>query len=694
MALPTLNVTPGSGATINTLPNAPATTASSVSVALATDQSPVPVTAASLPLPTGAMPAAGGSVALAAGTNVVGGVTVADPASGHVANVFQFHNADNVALGGTAYGLNTGGVAQLLNAAGNLDRQREAGVDGVPAQGVASGAASFAMQFKTSIASAIAAGAQTVTPAAMSGIVGGVSWSIQVGSALIVDSGASKEVVIVSAIGSSTFTAVFAKAHSTSPVLVTGFVYNQGRDASGENDGATGSGTAVAAEYAYNAGDPSGGNFDRARNLNAKGLTTETISAGGGASSTSLTLAAAAGLQPGTKVLLYKSSTFPASGSFESVNVDLSYAPGSTSVPLASAIVGGVGYDTIGYDAFSALGPQLNGFLPFGVGIEEAAIFDPASGKYYVERAATQDAMPPQNVVVMTPGLWNGATVDRATGSASRGLDVNVKPQALAYTNVGGYLPGAVSAAAISAAGTLGGWVPGDTMTLDAVGAPVTASAVFAVATTQVVGTPTIAAAGAFTGTTGNYNVVGTTGTGAKFQINCTLTNGSGITAVLGIVYGGAYTANPTTLTAEPVAYAGLTGATLSIKMGPATLTVPTPGSYAPATAAQVATVTAARTPNATSGAGSLTGVTVTPAFAGLATQVAAASASRKRLFLQNISGSNLGYSFFTTAPALGVPGTETLAPLNSIDESGDVVSNQAFYVIGSAFAAYSARTM
>ncbi len=324
MALPTLNVTPGSGATINTLPNAPATTANSVSVALATDQSPVPVTAASLPLPTGAMPAAGGSVALAAGTNVVGGVTVADPASGHVANVFQFHNADNVALGGTAYGLNTGGVAQLLNAAGNLDRQREAGVDGVPAQGVASGAASFAMQFKTSIASAIAAGAQTVTPAAMSGIVGGVSWSIQVGSALIVDSGASKEVVIVSAIGSSTFTAVFAKAHSTSPVLVTGFVYNQGRDASGENDGATGSGTAVAAEYAYNAGDPSGGNFDRARNLNAKGLTTETISAGGGASSTSLTLAAAAGLQPGTKVLLYKSSTFPASGSFESVNVDLS----------------------------------------------------------------------------------------------------------------------------------------------------------------------------------------------------------------------------------------------------------------------------------------------------------------------------------------------------------------------------------
>jgi hypothetical protein len=54
MALPTLSVTPGTGATINTLPNAPALTANSVSVALATDQPAVLVTAASLPLPSGA----------------------------------------------------------------------------------------------------------------------------------------------------------------------------------------------------------------------------------------------------------------------------------------------------------------------------------------------------------------------------------------------------------------------------------------------------------------------------------------------------------------------------------------------------------------------------------------------------------------------------------------------------------------
>ncbi len=442
MALPTLNVTPGSGATINTLPNAPATTANSVSVALATDQTSVPVTVASLPLPTGAMPANGGSVALAAGINVVGGVIVADPVSGHYANVFQFHNADNVALGATAYGINTGGVAQLLNAAANLDRQREAGVDGVPAQGIASGAASFAMQFKTSSANTISTGGQTVTPVAMSGVIGGVGWSIQTGSALVVDSGLNKEVVVVSAVTAGAFTATFAKAHSTTPIQITGFVYNQGRDASGENDGATGSGTSVAAEYEYNAGDPSGGNFDRARCLNGKGLTTQTISAGGGASSSGLTLAASTGLQPGTKVLLYKSATFPAAGSFESVNVDLSFTVGGNTVPLASPIIGSAGYDTIAYDAFSALGPQLNGFLPFGVGIEEEAIFDPVSGKHYVQRAATQDGMAAQNIVVVSAGLWNGAAMDRVTGSASRGMDVNVSPNPTGgiatYAAVGG----------------------------------------------------------------------------------------------------------------------------------------------------------------------------------------------------------------------------------------------------------------
>jgi hypothetical protein len=50
--------------------------------------------------------------------------------------VTAFHNTDNQALGNTAYGLMTGGVDQLLNAAGNLDRKRAAYSDGLANTGV------------------------------------------------------------------------------------------------------------------------------------------------------------------------------------------------------------------------------------------------------------------------------------------------------------------------------------------------------------------------------------------------------------------------------------------------------------------------------------------------------------------------------------------------------------------------------
>ena len=691
MALPTLNVTPGSGATINTLPNAPAATANSVSVALATDQSPVPVTAASLPLPTGAMPATGGSVALSAGTSVVGGVTVADPLSGHSANVFQFHNADNVALGGSAYGVNTGGVAQLLNAAGNLDRQRESGVDGVPAQGISSGVTSFAMQFKTSSAGAISTGLQTVTPLAMAGVVGGVNWSIQVGSALAIDSGANKEVVIVSSVTSGAFTAVFMKAHSAASILITGFVYNQGRDASGENDGATGAGTAVAAAYEYNAGDPSGGNFDRVRSVNAKGLTTQTISAGGAAGSTGMTLAAAAGLQPGTKVLLYKASTFPAVGSFETVNVELSYVSGSTTVPLASAIIGGVGYDTIAYDAFSALGPQLNGFLPFGIGIGEEAIFDPVSGKYHVERAATQDGMPPQNIGVVSLGLWNGAAMDRLTGSASRGLDVSIKntslsvnPTASAFTNRSGYVHGAVASAAVASAGVAGGYAPGDTLTLPTDPTVVTAP-VLSIATTQVVGAPIVASSGAGGGT-GAVTLTGTTGVGVKFTASGTMT--SGVLSAVTLLAGGAYSANPAAPTAEPVTVTGAgagsaTGVQLSIKLGPATIGLVAGGEYSVQPTNPI-------TPAATSGSGAGATVSIS-AFTAVSTTVAGSNASRLYLAVRNESATQaLGLSLSGAASLSGSLsgglGTTVLAANGGGYEwDGNRVPSNALTLIGQA---------
>ena len=47
-----------------------------------------------------------------------------------------FHNADNQALGSSQYGLITGGITQILNSAGNLDRVREGYADAMPVTGL------------------------------------------------------------------------------------------------------------------------------------------------------------------------------------------------------------------------------------------------------------------------------------------------------------------------------------------------------------------------------------------------------------------------------------------------------------------------------------------------------------------------------------------------------------------------------
>lgn len=51
-------------------------------------------------------------------------LSISDGLVANKATVAAFHSADNTAPGGTAFGLMTGGVEQLLNQAGNLDRQR------------------------------------------------------------------------------------------------------------------------------------------------------------------------------------------------------------------------------------------------------------------------------------------------------------------------------------------------------------------------------------------------------------------------------------------------------------------------------------------------------------------------------------------------------------------------------------------
>jgi len=349
--------------------------------------------------------------ALSSGEHI-GATSITDALTGLQQTISQLHNADQQAVPGSANSAFTAGVAQLQDAvSGLVNRQREAGQDNVSAIGITSGAANFAMQFKATCAQNLGSGVTTMTLNAVSGLIGNVPWKIQQGTKLVVDTVASVNVgaKIV------TFTQATAFAHngSVTVVPVIGFCYNQERDAAGEVDGANGSGTAIAAEYMYNGMDPSNGSFDRARALQGKGRTTNTISSGGTVGSLSLTLSSVGGLQPGSKILLYKNSTFPAAGSFETVNVDLSYIPGSTTVPLASAIVLSLPHDRIDYDSFAPLGPQLNGFTPIGIELAEDCVFDPVTGLYFIERAATQDAMPSANIVAEAPVLFNGATMDR-----------------------------------------------------------------------------------------------------------------------------------------------------------------------------------------------------------------------------------------------------------------------------------------
>lgn len=116
-------------------------------------------------------------------------------------------------------------------------------------------------------------------------------------------------------------------------------------------------------------------------------------------------------------------------------------------------------------------------------------------------------------------------------------------------------------------------YYPNDTIKLadGAAYTQTTEPAIVNVATTIVSVTPTINAAGSG-GTNGFVTLTGTTGTGTKFTANGTITSGA-LSAINSLISGGAYTVNPT-LAGEPVTGGGLTGATLNIGMGVATVTV------------------------------------------------------------------------------------------------------------------------
>jgi hypothetical protein len=172
-------------------------------------------------------------------------------------------------------------------------------------------------------------------------------------------------------------------------------------------------------------------------------------------------------------------------------------------------------------------------------------------------------------VVSITASSGASATpiASTATATYAPGDDITLAggtysaPAVLAVTNT------TLQSVAVNAPGVT--YTPGDTIV--PAGGTQSTPAQLTVHETQVV-SATIAAGGSG-GTNGTQTVTGTTGTGTKFQASVTVAGGA-ITVVLGIAIGGAYTTNPTTLSAEPVTGAGLSGAELDVVMGCYAVTV------------------------------------------------------------------------------------------------------------------------
>ncbi len=108
------------------------------------------------------------------------------------------------------------------------------------------------------------------------------------------------------------------------------------------------------------------------------------------------------------------------------------------------------------------------------------------------------------------------------------------------------------------------GYAPGDTFPI-AGGTAATQAVGTVVATT--VGSASVNTAGSG-GTAGACVLTGTSGTGTLFRVNATI-SGNAISALGSIIDGGFYTANPSSLSAEPVtSNCGLTGAKLADRHG------------------------------------------------------------------------------------------------------------------------------
>ena len=298
----------------------------------------------------------------------------------------------------------------------SLDRQRETGFDGISAAGVAAGAQQLAgPPLSTTVTSgAITASTspQNVTLAAVSFTNRGVTTTLQVGSRLLVDTGANQEAVVLTSrqrfdqgragdlrqshaanvgVSSSHTTRRATRRSRTArrqPASRRARPTLQ-RAGADRRDGALrrrraqrrrGIGTAIAAEYEWNAGGPltnagaTRGWRSIVRAIAGQGRRRLDAQRRGRGGRDSITLKAAVGLEP--------RSTDPPRhrpGVEESAYVSQSFTAGSLAVPLQSALANAHSNGAaVAWDNFASAGPGLNGFTPAGIGIEEEALYDPS----------------------------------------------------------------------------------------------------------------------------------------------------------------------------------------------------------------------------------------------------------------------------------------------------------------------------
>lgn len=185
---------------------------------------------------------------LTVGANVVErqNVCLADPTTAAaVLNVTQFHNTDNQALG-TFYGLAAGGIGQVLNVVGNLDRARGMQGDQLIGSGIPVDLSLTCQAVTPTVA--------TSSPTAGTNKVINVpsTASIKVGSVVQIEdlTTATVEWALVTALVANTSITVanLANAH-TSPFPVYPLLFNMPRDVSGEGPLSGGIGATLAVGY-------------------------------------------------------------------------------------------------------------------------------------------------------------------------------------------------------------------------------------------------------------------------------------------------------------------------------------------------------------------------------------------------------------------------------------------------------------